>query len=130
MRIKFVLIGFLIFILANTTGCTVSKFISAKSYLDAGEYDKAAIACEEALISNQGSSPLRLKVDGSSVNADYFSYLCLGASYMMLDQYDKSTEYWLKSINVFPDKAYLSYLGLAEMNYHFGFIAKAYNYAL
>ena len=130
MRLKFVWIGILIFMMTNLTGCTVTKLLSAKSHLDAGEYDKAATVCEEALISNQGSSPLRLKVDGTSVSADYFSYLCLGISYLMLDKYDKSTEYWLKSVEAFPDKAYFSYLGLAELNYHFGLTAKAYDYGL
>jgi tetratricopeptide (TPR) repeat protein len=134
MRIKFVWIGLVIFAFANLTGCasvfTVSKFLSAKSYLEAGEYDKAAIACEEALNSNQGSSPLRINTNGVSVNADYFSYLCLGASYGMLEKYDKSTEYFLKSVEIFPDKAYLSYLGLAELNYHIGLVAKAYEYGL
>ena len=134
MRIKFVWIGLIIFAFANLTGCaslhTASKFLSAKSYLEAGEYDKAIIACEEALNANQGSKPMILYVNNVGVNADYFAYLCLGASYGMLEKYDKSTEYLLKSIDAFPDKAYYGYLGLAELNYHFGFVAKAYEYSL
>ena len=113
--------------------CTVMdlalNFKSAKSDLISGRYEQAIPKCEECLRNNKGPKPITVKVGGIRVNADYFSTICLGGAYQMLGNYDKSTYYWLESIRIFPQKAYYSYLYLAELNYSFGKLDKAYEYS-
>ncbi len=120
--------------LFNFTGCattrTMSNFLSAKSYLDSGEYDKAIIACQEALESNH-ETPLKLKLDGQGgINADYFARICLGASYGFIGDIDKAEDNMLKAIPLFPDKAFFSYLLLSDLYYKYNKIDKAYRCAL
>lgn len=115
--ICFLLIAIFLSILS---GCTVSHFVQAKSYLDSGEYEKAIAACEAALESNKNGAPLLLRMDGTGgINADYFSHLCIGISYGMLGDLDKATYSLQKSINFFPDKAFLNYLMLSDLYYKY-----------
>lgn len=126
--ICFLLIAIFLSILS---GCTVSHFVQAKSYLDSGEYEKAIAACEAALESNKNGAPLLLRMDGTGgINADYFSHLCIGISYGMLGDLDKATYSLQKSINFFPDKAFLNYLMLSDLYYKYNRIDEAYQYAL
>lgn len=126
---------FTVILLFNFAGCattrTVSHFLSAKSALESGDYEKAVVACQEALESNQGESPLTLTMDGKSgINADYFSRLCLGAAYTMLGDMDKAKENIHKSIPFYPEKAFLGYLLLADVYYKYNQIDVAYQYSL
>ncbi len=67
---------------------------------------------------------------GEAVNADYISTFCLGISYMMLDDYTKSEKYFLQSIALYPDAAYMSYMALAQMYYKQGKLEEAYRHSL
>ncbi len=111
------------------TGCTAINLMSAMSDLKAGQYEQAISKCEEALRNNKGSNPMMVRVAGIRVNADYLSTVCLGASYQAAGDYDESSYYWHESIRIFPEKAYFSYLSLAELNYNFGKLEESYEYS-
>lgn len=103
---------------------------SARKSVMVGDYDHAIAKCEKALISNQGRVPMTLTMNGKKVNIDYFSNLCLAGSYMLKGDYDKSTPYFFKTIEIFPERAWFSYLALAEMNYMKGSLEEAHGFSL
>jgi|GEM_PF-2080039 len=124
---------FFVFLVAVFSGCTTMNFISnlkgAMSDIQSGRYEQAIPKCEEALMNNKGPNPLMVKDSGIRVNADYFSTMCLAISYQAVGDYEKSSYYWHESIRIFPQKAYYSYLSLAELNYNFGKLDKAFEYS-
>ena len=101
----------------------------AMSDVQSGRYEEAIPKCEEFLAKNKVSNPLMVRVSGIRVNADYFCTTCLRASYGEIGNYEKSSYYWHESIPLFPEKAYYSYLCLAELNYKSGKLEKAYEYS-
>lgn len=130
MLVKWFLVGLVMIALSSLTGCTVIKLISASSHIKSGEFDKAAIDCEEALKSSQEGKPIMLKMQGEMVNGDYPIYMCLGYSNLVLGNFDKSKEYIMKGIDLFPAKGYEGYLLLAELNYQNGNLVEANKYIL
>lgn len=127
---KFLCFFFLAAVLPSCTTMNLAMNLkSAKSDIESGRYEQAIPKCEEALMNNKGPNPLMVKVSGIRVNADYFSTVCLGASYQAVGDYDKSSYYWHESIRLFPEKAYYSYLFLAELNYSFGKLKTTYEYS-
>lgn len=129
-RISIISFSYFLVIILFLNGCTLSHLASCGLKMQAGEYEKAIPACEAALKANKEGKPLMIKPYGENVNADYLSTFCLGISYMMLEEYDKSEKNFFENIALYPNAAYMSYMAIAQMMYKQGKLKEAYQYSI
>ncbi len=112
--------SFIVFLFLSLTGCAgyVYHANEGQNYIK-GQYDKAIGEFEKALLDNPQDPSWKAAI----LNG-------LGSSYMALDDFEKGTNYVLKSIEVYPDLGFAGYLNLAYFNYKKGRLKEAYVHSL
>lgn len=105
--------------LSTVFGCSaIIAYSKGTSYM---QDEKYALAIEEYnKVLSAGPPPI---VKSSTLNN-------IGTIYAYLDNYEKSNEYFLKSIAAYPQRGYLGYINLAWINLINGRIKKANEYAV
>ncbi len=112
------LLCFVSLLFIGLNGCASVQILKANHYLQNEQYAQAIYEYDSALKQSHDKASVMMITTN------------MGVAYTYLDNFDKAKEYYLKSINAWPERGYYGYINLAGLFYKQGKIQEALEFSL